>query len=804
MRFLKCNLQLLILLLGIASFASANNTCALNVGTAAHYTFSTTVASDWTSCGGTTPQAGDNITITGTAHTFTLDAAHTFGIGQAPYLAYPSSITGSATGGTCGSAPSLGGTSVNGNLSAAVGCQVVSGNCTPYLYQRGYYSATGTTAISSTCSGGTAAWTLNWQSGGGTPAILSGTGTQVIIAAAITARGDVLAVDSYGDTSTGLSFTNGGNLVFDFSLSAASTNLYSFGNEGNGGSWSRAYSSDGTCTTATCSISTTGSGVWRLSAGGANHGPILSFNHMALSNGGDSTEPWFYTVTNEGTYGGFTLKNSTVKKSSLAQIANVSGGSGETIDIENNQFANTVFSNLPLAGGFAQTNFNISFPTSADSATKVIINNSSDKALFQSSSLLGVTVKGNVIGGNVNAVTDYSTPWVADNNFFVGYSQSSSNSFNTPGDVTHSVFFNFDTTSNWHVLLDWQVARNTLEQYNIFGVAVANSGDSGEISQVPISSSYTMTFDNNIILPDPAAHSWSEPAGSAGTRAGYQITDHNYWYADYGASNPAFGFAQLDENGQSHTGVITSMRCNTLWNPVDSNSFVKIDDQLYTSTVSNPGTATGLDYNWGRGSSATQLNTCSGCTGQTNGYISAFSGIVPGAHDNNAIDPGVDYKRVIEAFASDYLHVTPSRGAWTSTTYAQGDTVSSAVSGFYWSKSLIYTCYALAGCSSAPQPGTSSSWYSYWEPYTLTWLKTNVPISTTLVDGALQVFGIGEDAACTTASPCDPITAVRHWIFAGHIPSTTQFVGACAMDGASIGPVDAKLNRKSIPAVAVN
>jgi hypothetical protein len=364
--------------------------------------------------------------------------------------------------------------------------------------------------------------------------------------------------------------------------------------------------------------------------------------------------------------------------------------------------------------------------------------------------------------------------------------------------VTHSVFFNFDATSNWHVLLDWQVARNTLEQYNIFGVAVANSGDSGEISQVPISSSYTTTFDNNIILPDPAAHSWAEPAGSAGTRAGYQVTDHNYWYADYGASNPAFGFAQMDENGQSHTGVITSMRCNSMWNPVDSNSFVKIDDQLYSSTVSNPGTATGLDYNWGRGSSATQLNACSGCTNQTNGYISAFSGVVPGAHDNNAIDPGVDYKRVIEAFASDYLHITPSRGAWTSTTYAQGDTVSSAVSGFYWGKSLIYTCYALAGCSSAPQPGTSGSWYSYWEPYTLTWLKTNVPISTTLVDGALQVYGIGEDTACTTASPCDPITALRHWIFAGHIPSNPQFAGACAMDGKAIGPLDAVANRRPV------
>ncbi len=717
--------------------------------------------STWT--GGVVPGNGDTVTIN---HAVVVDTATTVGASGNPVYGYVSSITGSGGTGYSSCTASIGsGTPLH---AAVASCSVSGGVATVSLGDRGWYSA-GTPALTFTPVGGSgASWTLNYQAGGGTPAILVGVNGKITINANLTVRGDFIYGAEYGNTSDAIIFGPGTTTTMDSSL-ASGTPIYHIGPNAD-----VAYRAIRTnCISSRCTLTATGniSTIDGLSISSFRFGPQIDFNNILISHFGDAiTKAMLIDNENVSSY---KVLNS--KFDTDGEVLVYTGDETYTVmRHEYNEHVNTV--------GNLSADF---YPlTKTPTIPETIIGNVFDKSVGSGSPggsmpLFGTTITGNYFGEILSSATlgNPVNAWAAfSNNFIrigpVGAPCSGGSCFQVNGNMSDSYFFVDYDEINPHITTG--PGFTTTYSNLIFGMSLQNNGDSGESIN---GNGGNITVQNSINLPDAYGQSMSEFEARVTSGSNTSTFYHNTWFGGQTASSPNFSMIDLNETNNNAAGVLT-LKDNIMFNPTFADSFMKIVSVNLTTPTQDVCSPGNCDYNTGYNHALTE-GGCSGCTNSGRGYGGKWSA-TPGAHDIDTNPNFLDYQRTVELFDIGYLG-KPAGTQWSiGGTYVQGDIVSNADSTVYWNKTINYRCIAVAGCTGAPKPGygLSTGWRSYWEWASLYWIRQGVVAQTVYTDSTI---GCG--------SGCNIMQAVNQWIRKGYSPTNVLLRNA-GHDGVTIGAVE--------------
>lgn len=247
---------------------------------------------------------------------------------------------------------------------------------------------------------------------------------------------------------------------------------------------------------------------------------------------------------------------------------------------------------------------------------------------------------------------------------------------------------------------------------------------------------------------------------------------------------------RVGETYAGHAGMYSAFKSNLAFNFVANRSL------FYVSTASAPSdtvSTSDCDYNAGWNLSSRNAGLGYAYTG-TNPLWSSGSG---GAHDLGEVDPQfVDCSsskwRCFPLFDTDYLG--NNAPAWSSGgSYVAGDIVSNAVGGKWGGRVVNYRCIsAHAGSTANSQPGSGSSWSTYWEFASAYRIREGNPLYT-------YSAGVRQPTVQDLAT----------WVKAGFKPRNTALRNA-GHDGATVGafegvwPAAGTTPRRSATSVGVS
>lgn len=153
-----------------------------------------------------------------------------------------------------------------------------------------------------------------------------------------------------------------------------------------------------------------------------------------------------------------------------------------------------------------------------------------------------------------------------------------------------------------------------------------------------------------------------------------------------------------------------------------------------------------------------------------------------GQHDTNLTSlTFIDSTRSLFTWSTDGLGYVSGSPWVTSTSYAEGATVSRAVSGFYGGKTINYRCYKAHTSSSSDAPGgfVNANWRTYWEPEGLWLIRQN------------HLQRSGYDANATQAN-------FLTWVKTGYTPISTALRTA-GSGGTFIGAILPQAENTNVP-----
>lgn len=160
-------------------------------------------------------------------------------------------------------------------------------------------------------------------------------------------------------------------------------------------------------------------------------------------------------------------------------------------------------------------------------------------------------------------------------------------------------------------------------------------------------------------------------------------------------------------------------------------------------------------------------------TNQGNGYIAAFSAPL-GASDLVTDPQFIDYTRCLALY--DSVSLGRQYAEWltydSAHAFTAGDYVTHSVPGVWGGRAINYRC--IAACTPATansEPGTGSSWKTYWEPATLASIRADM---------------LARMQAGTTGAGLSPIGLLREWVANGYAP-TAAALKAAGTDSEDIG-----------------
>lgn len=698
---------------------------------------------NWTPNG--TPGLGDTVTIN---HAITQNVANlVIGVnGAAPVTSYLKTIAGGGgTGYTSCSASISGGTAIRGG---GVGCYVTpAGAVTPYIYDRGVYSACPTITVAGTGgTGATLPGTLTCATAGGTAAIKIGANGLLTVAANTYVRGTLLVDSAYNDSNNAFVLSPGVTLYMDMTQAAGA--MYRI--EGTNQFW-RLMTSD--CTSSPCSVQGYG-GTTSVESASVSYGLCVTFKNTLFKNVGDAYTYGIYTQStgSNPTWWPNDLENNVFDTGGTVIFGAASGGAGIT-------FTGNTFQNTPVRyqGDTLATNVFIAYGTANSGGVRLFQNNVMDQGVQDpANNVLGLkdyTVTGNVFSGGLRLFASTgANPALFQHNFWRLYAPAgwANYGFASIASSIDDVYMFLDSANgvNPHQITGL-LAGNAITNF-IGGFSGHNTGDSGEWTP-------PTSVSNSLFLCDAYGVGSSEIASTQGTGGTYL---HNTRCGGFGT----FGTLQINETSVTPAGSITYKSNLTFETAQGGGQSLQLDNVAASMpgtqdvcTVTNA-TTSNCDYNGGYKIGLTQP-ICSGCTNQGRGYAGLWS-FTPGYHDVIGQNPAfADPTRKIENWDRKYLGKVLSPQWASGTAYNYGDLVSNSDASVYQGEVFNFRCTNPAGCSGAPGPGSAdTAWRVNWEWASLYWLRSAVSAKTTYTDAAI---------GCVA---CGPVQALNAWVRAGFTP----------------------------------
>ncbi|MBS1854429.1 MAG: hypothetical protein JST11_03610, partial [Acidobacteria bacterium] len=483
------------------------------------------------------PGSGDTVTIN---HAVTQDVPGLIiGVnGAAPVTSYLQSITGGGgTGYTSCRASLSGGTAVRGG---GVGCYVTSeGAVTPYIYDRGVYSACPTITVAGTGgTGATLPGAMTCAIAGGTAAIKIGVNGTLTVAANTYVRGTLLVDSGYGNTLNAFTISPGVTLYMDMTQAAGGmyriegTNIYS-----------RVMTTD--CTSSQCSMQGYG-GTTAIEQASVSYGLGVTFKNVLFKNVGDAYTYGLYT---QAVGGGWIypndLENNTFDTCGVVAFGANNGGAPVT-------FNGNTFKNTPVRyqGDLLATNVYIASGVANSGGVRLFQNNVMDQGTQNPNGsvipMKDYTVTGNVFGRELKLQSaTAASPVLFQHNFWrlsppAGWANYS---WSTIASSIDDVYIFLDTAYgvNPHYIAGL-LTGNALTNF-IGGFSGRNMGDSGEWTP-------PTSVSNSLFLCDASGLGSSEIASTQVTGGTYL---HNTRCGGYGS----FGTLQTNETTVTPAGSLT-------------------------------------------------------------------------------------------------------------------------------------------------------------------------------------------------------------------------------------------------------
>lgn len=763
--------------------------------------FTSKATGNWSAAGQTTwneagvPGNGDTVSIADT-HTVTVDTDTTVGASTNGYYSYFSSIAitdgGSGYAGAC--TVVVGGVTPgtpNSGTQQGFSCAFTGGVLTSIaltLPRQLYAAASDQPDIVVKCGASACVPqpTLApvWAQGVATAAIHLNKSGKLVLGAGwtLTVRGSILYTNASSGASTdALEFSAGSRLIFDPSaasaLSDGSYPMYTFGADGTMGYRHLA----GTACTAVAPCTLTSTGVAQL-GNGFGRGQGVRFNHMAVSNMGDTVSPWLWSNPYS------TTQTVDIQDSTLTNCGLLYG----TANWDNNATFRIV--GTTFAGTRPAYTAKVTFLNAIGTGVRDVSRNVFDKGVFDPaapSAPRDLTMNDNYFAGSPNVNTTWA--WASyQRNFLRVLTETGEMA---AGDVWDTYYLADAELSNPHVLNHKKDLSTTLDGL-IFGLADRNPGDSGELILLVSGNPTVPTqhYYNRIIsLPSAAGYSWNEFMSIQQANWRVNLT-HSNWLG--GMPTGGFGMVQINEGSASAAGSIADFRSNIIHNPHltgyvpgGTQAFMKVVTSSTTVTTEDVGSPANLDYNVGWHNALTQTACGAACPNQGNGYGGRWSA-TPGAHDIAADPQFADYQRTVELFDSKYLGNTAS--AWVSgQAYSLGDFVSASDATVYWGLAVNFRCAAAGGCTGTLKPGVpGTAWRADgWEWASLYRLRVanGSTYASTYPIGGLSASA---PSTCTVTSGQTTLFCVMMaWIRQGYIPQNPK-AWCAGHDGASVGAVD--------------
>ncbi|MBS1855910.1 MAG: hypothetical protein JST11_11140, partial [Acidobacteria bacterium] len=485
-----------------------------------------------------TPGLGDTVTIN---HAVTQDVASlVIGVnGAAPVKSYLQSITGGGgTGYTSCTASISGGTAVR---YGGVGCYVTSaGAVTPYIYDRGVYSACPTITVAGTGgTGATLPGTLTCATAGGTAAIKIGANGTLTVAANTYVRGTLVVDSGYGNTLNAFTLSPGATLYMDMTQAAGA--MYRI--EGTN-AYSRVMTTD--CTSAQCSVQGYG-GTTAIEQASISYGLGITFKNVLFKNVGDAYTFGIYTQSfGSGWIYPNDLENNTFDTCGV--VAFGAGNTGAPVTFNGNTFKNTP---MRYPGDLLATNVYILYGSANSGGVRLFQNNVMDQSVQNPNGsvipMKDYSVTGNVFGRELRLQSaTAASPVLFQHNFWrlsppAGW--GASYTWATIASSIDDVYMFLDTAYgvNPHQITGLMTG-NALTNF-IGGFSGHNTGDSGEWTP-------PTSVSNSLFLCDASGVGSSEIASTQGAGGTYL---HNTRCGGYGS----FGTLQTNETTLTPAGSVT-------------------------------------------------------------------------------------------------------------------------------------------------------------------------------------------------------------------------------------------------------
>jgi hypothetical protein len=738
-----------------------------------------------------TPGLGDTVYI---QHAVVQDVANLIaGVnGAAPETSYLLAITGGGgTGYTSCSASLSGGTAVR---TGSIGCAVVNGVVTPYIVDRGSYSACpGITITASGGSGAALPGSISCAAAGGTPAIrVKNVSTATLTIAADTyVRGTLQLDGSYSNYGAALILRPGANLYMDMTQAndVGDSAMYRI-EDGGSVAFTRAISAD--CSGgAQCSIQGLGGATsWESQPTTADYYPYLVAKNAYFKNVGNGNTLFGVVSNNKApTGGGIDIENSTFD--ACGRISIVTDNASE-----NQVYIGNIWKNSPRQSPSQTalvTTVNV-YGGSLANATglRLMTNNSFDGGLTGSGGAVwaGFTITGNYFGQGLSPNAGWAWASFTDNFWRLApVSGASGELTSAAGNISRVYgFLDVDHIVNPHFFTGGFAASVTIDGF-IGGFSGHNTGDSGEWILFMPGTSGVLTTQNSLFLCDSTGVGSSEITSVLGGWTTAPNTNQWAYLHDTRCGGyQTVGTVDINETGNTRAGALT-FKSNLTWETAQGTHTGLKLFSLGSGTdacTTTSATSSNCDFN-----GSYQIGTSeAGYTNSGRGYGGAWS-YTPGYHDVDGQDPRfVDPSRKVENFDRKYLGKLLSPQWVNGAAYNYGDLASNSDSHVYQGEVFNFRCINPSGCTGLGGPGIyNTEWRANWEWASLYWLRELTFQKAQYTDGSIGCSG------------CSAIQALNAWVMAGFAVQNPAYWSA-GHNGRDIGAAHLPLVRH-MPLAAV-
>jgi len=298
---------------------------------------------------------------------------------------------------------------------------------------------------------------------------------------------------------------------------------------------------------------------------------------------------------------------------------------------------NVIVRNNVWTSGTGANDFKPSYSSATFTSGTREISGNVFSTLFAYDSTLGFSIFNNYFGNSVNSTSQSTKLWTTfHDNFVNGGSGTPATGQIFVGPTSHNYFVQTTAIGNPHFIAPVAVAAATTYEQNIFESQSIDAIDTGDaiLINAGAGTTFSITLQNNIVLPDPLAGANYVASGTMATIFSNSTTTSNWnkntFNTNKSAATVLRGGIAYEEGGGGFAGQIAQMKSNLAWGSTSGQGALAEQNSGTTLDVILPA---GADYNW-------TWNTDAGNNGRSYNYKTGGTFMWSGSQ--NAAAAGVD------------------------------------------------------------------------------------------------------------------------------------------------------------------